>query len=278
MTAERELCWPASELVEQDQNCALNVAMAGFAPKDITDDQQNQILHAFAMIEVRILGSRGNIKPTAPRHARHAGVLVGGALLLDCGERSYLKYQPRWTLITHLHPDHAFFLDTAVPNLPAVYAPQTHPRCRARVVKAGEQLRLGEWHVTAIRTVHSTKVLSLAYRVDRSGASLLYTGDLLAIERRYHPLLHTDLIITDGSFIRRGGLVRTDRKSGRRFGHGGIPDLIAFFAPFTRRIVFTHLGAWFYRDPCHARQRVAELGQIYDLDVRLAWDGMRLEL
>src|ERR1035438_4295829 len=36
LTAERELCWPTSELVEQDQNYALNVALAGFEPKDIT--------------------------------------------------------------------------------------------------------------------------------------------------------------------------------------------------------------------------------------------------
>jgi HSP20 family molecular chaperone IbpA len=36
LTAERELCWPASELVEQDQNYVLNVALAGFEPKDIT--------------------------------------------------------------------------------------------------------------------------------------------------------------------------------------------------------------------------------------------------
>jgi len=36
LTAEREVCWPASELVEQDQNYVLNVAMAGFQPKDIT--------------------------------------------------------------------------------------------------------------------------------------------------------------------------------------------------------------------------------------------------
>ncbi len=35
LSAERELCCPASELVEQDQNYALNVAMAGFDPKDV---------------------------------------------------------------------------------------------------------------------------------------------------------------------------------------------------------------------------------------------------
>jgi HSP20 family protein len=36
LAAERELCWPASELVEHDQDYALSVAMAGFQPNDIT--------------------------------------------------------------------------------------------------------------------------------------------------------------------------------------------------------------------------------------------------
>lgn len=35
LSAERELCWPASEMVEQEQSYSLNVAMAGFEPKDI---------------------------------------------------------------------------------------------------------------------------------------------------------------------------------------------------------------------------------------------------
>jgi HSP20 family protein len=36
LAAEHELCWPASELLEHDQDYALSVAMAGFQPKDIT--------------------------------------------------------------------------------------------------------------------------------------------------------------------------------------------------------------------------------------------------
>jgi HSP20 family protein len=36
LAAERELCWPASELVEHEQDYALSVAIAGFRPKDIT--------------------------------------------------------------------------------------------------------------------------------------------------------------------------------------------------------------------------------------------------
>jgi len=36
LTAERELCWPASELVEREKDFTFSVAMAGFKPKDIT--------------------------------------------------------------------------------------------------------------------------------------------------------------------------------------------------------------------------------------------------
>ncbi len=36
LTAERELCWPASELVEREKDYTLSVAMAGFKPTDIT--------------------------------------------------------------------------------------------------------------------------------------------------------------------------------------------------------------------------------------------------
>jgi HSP20 family molecular chaperone IbpA len=36
LTAERELCWPASELVEREKDYTLTVALAGFKPKDIT--------------------------------------------------------------------------------------------------------------------------------------------------------------------------------------------------------------------------------------------------
>jgi HSP20 family protein len=36
LSAEKELCWPAAELVEHDKDYALSVAVAGFDPKDIT--------------------------------------------------------------------------------------------------------------------------------------------------------------------------------------------------------------------------------------------------
>lgn len=36
LMAEREICWPASELVEEDDEFEVKVALAGFEPKDIT--------------------------------------------------------------------------------------------------------------------------------------------------------------------------------------------------------------------------------------------------
>jgi len=36
LAAEREICWPAGELVEKDKDYALSVALPGFEPTDIT--------------------------------------------------------------------------------------------------------------------------------------------------------------------------------------------------------------------------------------------------
>jgi hypothetical protein len=70
----------------------------------------------------------------------------------------------------------------------------------------------------------------------------------VAIEPRYQRRLRQlDLVVTDGSYLRRGGLVRVDAETGVRFGHAGVPDLVELFRRFTRRIVITHFGSWFYR-------------------------------
>ena len=111
--------------------------------------------------EVRILGTRGNIEPKNRRHARHSGVLLGGELLLDLGEPRFLRYHPRWILVTHLHPDHAFFMKRPVTGL-RVYAPEAHRSARVRVVRPREALRLGSWRVTALPVLHSQKVRSAA--------------------------------------------------------------------------------------------------------------------
>jgi HSP20 family molecular chaperone IbpA len=53
VAAEREFCWPATELVEQEKNYALSVALPGFEPAQITvtATPHELIVHASAKTE-----------------------------------------------------------------------------------------------------------------------------------------------------------------------------------------------------------------------------------
>jgi len=228
-------------------------------------------------MRIEILGTRGNIPASARRHSRHAGVLVDETILLDLGEWRYLRRHPEQIFITHLHPDHAAFLTNRTPPPGDVYLPQ-----RSRIVPNAtvirRSLRIGAHRIVPVPTVHATNARSVGYLIERGRRRAFYSSDLVPIDRRYYARLgQLDLVITDGSFIRRGGLVRRDPETGKRFGHAGIPDLVAFFRRFTSRIVFTHFGSWFYTDAARSTRQIALLGDD-DIDVTAAWDGMILEL
>jgi len=53
-------------------------------------------------------------------------------------------------------------------------------------------------------------------------------------------------VITEGSFLHKGGMVRRDKTTGKLFGHKGIPDWINLFCDKTSLIIFMHFGAWFF--------------------------------
>jgi glyoxylase-like metal-dependent hydrolase (beta-lactamase superfamily II) len=227
-------------------------------------------------MRLTILGTRGNILPSAPGYARHSGILVDGRILLDLGEAAYLRYRPEHIFITHLHPDHAAFLRTELVTHAAVYLPEPTPRLPgARVMSS--PLRRGPYRVVPVPTIHSLAVSSVGYLIEKGKRRVFFSSDLVSIERRHHRRLRRlDLVITDGSYLRRGGLVRTDPASGRRFGHAGIPDLVELFRPFTRRIVITHFGSWFYRDIPASVRRIASLGD--GVRTSAARDGMVIEI
>ena len=230
-------------------------------------------------MRIRVLGTRGEIEPSAPYHARHSGVLLDDTILLDLGEREFLDYEPRAALITHLHPDHAFFVrDRSATVAMPVYAPEARSDgVRVRAV-AGE-MTLHRHRVTAIPTVHSLKVKSCAYRIEKGGRSLLYTGDLLWIARRYRVLVgRPDLVITEASFMREGGAVRRDAETGQVFGHTGVPNLVRFFSGYTKHMLLVHFGAWFYDDMKGARRELRALGREHGVSVRVGYEGMELDL
>ncbi len=211
-------------------------------------------------MRLEILGTRGNILPSAPKYARHSGVLVDGRILLDLGEATYLRYRPQRIFITHLHPDHAAFMQTEVVTAAEIYVPEpTRKLPGARVMS--RPVQSGSYRIVPVPTIHSTKMRSLGYVVEKGGRRVFFSSDLVAIQRQYQRRLRQlDLVITEGSYMRRGGLVRIDPASGRPFGHTGIPNLIEFFRPFTSRIVITHFGSWFYKDIPASIQQIASLG------------------
>ena len=94
-------------------------------------------------MRIEILGTRGNVAPSARGHARHAGVLIDDTILLDLGEISYLRRRPRTVFVTHLHPDHAAFLLTRRAPHADIYLPERCPIVpSARII--GRAVRIGQ--------------------------------------------------------------------------------------------------------------------------------------
>ena len=135
---------------------------------------------------------------------------------------------------------------------------------------------LDGFRITPVPTVHSNTVRSCAYLIEKDLTRVLYTGDLVSVQQRYRKRIpDLDLVIADGSFMRRGGLVRRDPE-GLLHGHTGIPDLVELFSPLTGRIVITHFGSWFYHDIDSSIKQIEALSG--RARVEAAYDGMVIEL
>jgi ribonuclease BN (tRNA processing enzyme) len=229
-------------------------------------------------MKIKVLGTRGEIEETAPRHSRHSGLFVDGRLLFDLGEREFLDTRPWRVFITHLHPDHAFFVRKPAPLGVPVYAPELRAGVPELQAFPGK-MSFGGYSIRAIPTHHSLKVKSTAYLVEKGGRRLLYTGDMFWINKEFHPLLEgLDLVVSEASFLRKGGMIRRDRATETAYGHAGVPNLIEIFRKFTANILFTHFGAWFYEDARKSRQTLAALGKQNSVSSLAGYDGFELDL
>ncbi len=229
-------------------------------------------------MRVRILGTRGEIEQTASYHSRHSGILIDGALLVDCGEREFLDLAPKAVLLTHLHPDHAYFVRAGAERPPAgipIYAPEPYRDYGLRTLDG--PATIAGCFVQPVPSHHSLKVKSQAYVISSGRTKILYTGDMVWINKAYHPFFEgLDLVITEASYFRKGGLVIRDKATGQIYGHTGVPDLIRVFKEFCRRIVLVHFGGWFYKDIARARASLRELGRANGVRIEAGRDGQEL--
>ena len=214
-------------------------------------------------MRLTILGTRGEIEQTAPYHSRHSGLLIDETLMVDVGEREFLDRAPRAVLITHLHPDHAYFVRAGEERPPAgipIFAPEGYKDYGLTVLD--EPRTIAGYSVQPVPSHHSLKVRSQAYIIARGSTKILYTGDMVWINKEFHPLFEgLDLVITEASYFRKGGLIIRDKTTGQIYGHTGVPDLVRLFKDYCRRIVLVHFGGWFYKDIGRARAAIRELGR-----------------
>jgi len=232
--------------------------------------------------KINVLGTRGEVESSTPYHSHHSGILLDDILLLDLGEKEFLNYSPEYVFITHLHPDHAFFVRKSYKkpvnfSIP-VYAPERY-ESNSNIKLVKKKMAVGSYVIQSIPTHHSKKVASTAFLIQHSGQHILYTGDLVWINKEYHHLFNqVDLVITEASFIRKGGRIIKDKQSGKLYGHAGIPNLIGLFKDHTSRILFVHFGEWFYADIPQARKKLNELGKQNNIQIIVGFDGMNLDI
>lgn len=209
---------------------------------------------------------RGEIKPIKPLYEKHSGILINDELLLDMGEDEFLKYKPKWILITHLHPDHAIFVrEKIIINNKNIFGPEKSENAKIKVKK--KKFKIGKYTITPIPIHHSKIVKSLAYIIETKDRSILYTGDILKIDKKYYQLFNDlDLVITEGSFFKKDG----------KFGHNGIPNLIHLFKKFSKKILLVHFGRWFLDNIEDGTEKINELAKKEKVNVLIGYEGMQI--
>ncbi len=229
-------------------------------------------------MKIKVLGTRGEIKASLPDHANYSGVLVDDTILLDIGEKKFLDYHPKYIFATHLHPDHAYFVRNSQLIDFTIFAPEAYKNLPNVKVLSTATL-FDSYKITPIPTHHSKLVQSQAYLVEKDNEKMLYTGDVVWIDNKYHPFFqNSTLVLTDGSYIRKGGLILKDKATGKLYGHTGIPNLIDMFKDYTRNIVFVHFGGWFFEDPEKSIEKLESLGSENNMNLIAGKDGMEIDL
>ncbi|MEG9328186.1 MBL fold metallo-hydrolase [Salinimicrobium catena] len=228
-------------------------------------------------MKVKILGTRGKIPQSAPRHKNYSGILIDDKIQVDVGEEKYMENDPEAIVFTHFHPDHAFFVfneEEFSPEIP-LFGPEPQELVpNLKVIT--KPFSIGDYHFTPVPVIHALRLKSLGYVIQKGKKSIFITGDVAWIEKaNLKDLPKIDLVITEASFIRKGGMIR--RKDDQIFGHTGIPDLVRLLGPLTSKIALTHFGGWFFKDIRESRNKLKAL-ETGDLQIIPGYDGMEIEV
>ncbi len=246
-----------------------------------------------ASVRILFLGA-GDAFSAAGRH--QAGYLVSGdgtSILLDCGATTLASLKregiPTGSLdaifLSHLHGDHFsglpfLFLEYTYVEPrrhplriagPPGTADRVHELFRAMYRDAGSrpfpfqvdfvelgpgmEIRTGPFLVYPFRVPHQQAELSLGFMVTLNGRRIAYSGDTGWTEDLISRSEGTDLFICECSFF--------ETKVDSHIDYPRIAENRHRFG--TKRLILTHLGA-------------EVLARRDEIDIELAYDGLRIEL
>ena len=149
--------------------------------------------------------------------------------------------QRTWTLFHGMYPE----FDTS----------KVARKLKFVVLEPGKSTRLGGFRVNTIRTPHTVKDVSLAFRIEAGGKQIVFSGDTGWTEELIPFSAGADLFLTECTYFQ----TKTDF-------HLSYPQIAANRGRFSaRRMILTHIGR-------EVLERMSEV------EIEMASDGMTIDL
>ena len=218
----------------------------------------------------------------------HTSLLVshrGARVMIDCGLDwlgKLKRVSPSAIVLTHAHPDHAWGLRNGAPC--PVYASQQtwqslqhYPIEDRRLIKDRTPTKVCGITFEAFPVEHSILSPAVGYRVSAGRACIFYAPDLIFIHDRGAALKAVQIYIGDGATITRTFI----RRRGKALiGHSPVRTQLTWCQKEgVHRAIIAHCGSEIVTGD--KRKIFANLRAIAaerDVDVRIAYDGMKVAL
>ena len=239
-------------------------------------------------MQLTFLGTRGEIEAHTRRHRMHTSLLVshrGARVMIDCGLDWLSKFErlhPKAIVLTHAHPDHAWGLKRGA-SCP-VYAPRKtwqelrhYPIKDRHVIEERTPTKICGITFEAFPVEHSIRSPAVGYRVSAGRACIFYAPDLIFIHERSAALKGVQIYIGDGATVTRSFI----RKRGRALiGHSPVRTQLTWCQKEgVPRAIITHCGSEMVTgDECEIAVKIRAMAAERNVEVRIAYDGMKLML